>query len=279
MKISEPRGRGRITHVLLEEPIQITSALVNALNLTAEKAEFLINLGSVYKNEKRATLTSDLLPNQTRLRVHLEPLRFDVSQFDWNTRIVFENSNFIIVDKPSGIPTHATVDNIVENLKFKIEVCRKIQLHTTHRLDILTQGLILFAKTKEYQKIFNQILASRSLEKIYEAGTKKPLQLGILQHFMKPSPYSPKELSNEHVEGWLLCQLEVLNSTADTDCYRNKIRLLTGRTHQIRSQLAKTDNPIIGDPVYGVGYGELQLKARALSFRCPISNENYSFSL
>lgn len=278
MKVTIPRGLGQISHILIEEPISLNKALQFAFSISNEKAEHLLRLGSIYKNEKRA-LYNEQLEAGTRLRVHQNPLRFNVWNTDWINKIIFQNDYFLVANKPGGIPTHATVDNFVENLKFQLEFHSNQTLYTTHRLDILTQGLIVFAKNNEYLKSFNNLLSKHLVEKIYEAHTREQIPCGLWEHYMKPSPHAPKELSKNKVEGWHKCQLEVLSSEKCNEYYKNTIKLITGRTHQIRAQLAKENAPVIGDPVYGIGFEYLQLFAKKLSFYCPLTQQHYSFIL
>jgi hypothetical protein len=93
-----------------------------------ERVETLIHLGAVYvrkcKENKRGR---QLLPWARRLedgqlrkgslvRVYTDPARFPVGDFDWRARILFEDSAYLIVDKPAGIPYQATTSNFRECL-------------------------------------------------------------------------------------------------------------------------------------------------------------------
>lgn len=109
------------------------------------------------------------------------------------------------------------------------------------------------------------------MKKLYLALAAAPLPIGIIDHYMRPINMAPRLISEEFIKGWYLCQLEVLeckevpwpNSAVEErycvmDCgwpskefaYECKINLLTGRTHQIRAQLAAWGAPIVGDSMY-----------------------------
>lgn len=269
MQVSIPYGKGKITHICVENNTRLTAALRDALLIDENVAQFLLEIGAVYTNFKRVTSDIEIFP-QTILRVHQNPLRFEI-EFSWKDRLFFESPDFVIVDKPRGIPTHATLDNRVENLHYQLQQFLAHPLYVTHRLDILTGGLIVLAKTKEFQKAFNSMLQKKEIQKYYHAQTEGQPPIGHHIHFMKPSKYSPKEMSNEDMDGWLKCELAIL---AD-----GRIKLLTGRTHQIRAQLAHMGFPLIGDPVYSDSKGPFQLTCTELEFECPLTRKPYSFKL
>src|SRR4029079_6682078 len=108
------------------------------------------------------------------VRIHLEPKRYSVDREDLRRRIVFENENFVVVDKPSGLPMHPTLDNLRENLLWAFEN----RYFLTHRLDVPTSGLVVLAKTKKYQSLFNTLISERKVRKLYEALTHKPVAEG-----------------------------------------------------------------------------------------------------
>ena len=71
------------------------------------------------------------------------------------------------MNKPAGIPVHATLDNQVENVLHQLHVALGDSLYVTQRLDTEVSGLIVFAKTQEFQRRFNRLLAERKVTKRY----------------------------------------------------------------------------------------------------------------
>jgi 23S rRNA pseudouridine1911/1915/1917 synthase len=115
-------------------------------------------------------------------------------------------------------------------------------------------GLLVFAKNKDFAQRFHQALADHQVEKRYYLLCQKSIPLGRHRHFMLRSPRAPKNVYQHEPTGVdsLNCELEVLSCKAQNeDIYAVEIRLLTGRTHQIRSQLAALGAPILGDRLYG----------------------------
>jgi 23S rRNA pseudouridine1911/1915/1917 synthase len=268
-QMSTPSGRGQIVHIRSLKNTSVHTLLKKALQLSELDSQNLLSLGAIYHNFKRVHTNQEVYP-QDILRVHQDPLRFNVN-FDWKCRIVDNNSSFVVVDKPAHLPTHATLDNSVENLKSQLELFLQTKLFTTHRLDVLTSGLILFAKTSPYLSYFNRLLKTHQVTKIYTAKTKIPPLTGYYIHYMEPSNYCPKKISGQHAPGWLQCELEVLPS--------GQIRLITGRTHQIRSQLAFLGHPLVGDKLYGGSDGTFDLRCVQLSFDCALTQQKYYYKL
>jgi len=231
----------------------------------------LIELGSVYVNDERSLSPSRPLLVGDRVRIHTKPRRYP-QPIDLLSRIVSEDSNVVIVDKPAGLPVHALVDNIKENLISYLEDLRGGTLFITHRLDVETSGLVLLAKNAETQARLNRAFAEGTVKRTYAAYVTSPVAPGTYVHFMEPSPTAPKKVSAEAREGWSRCSLEVLsceelsgetsvisegrttwsfNEHKLSQVFRLEISLQTGRPQQIRAQLAELGSPIIGDVSYG----------------------------
>lgn len=229
----------------------ISEILFDTLKLESGQIQDLLNLGAIYINNTRQTKNTQISENQL-FRVHCKPRRFNC-QFDWSSLIVFENEDFMVINKPSGMPSHPSVDNIIENSLTQMELARKIKLLITHRLDTLTEGLIVYAKNTQFVKSFNKQLQEQTIDKKYVALIEAtyPLPPKVI-HYMEPSPRAPKNVSEVFTEGWVFCELEILEQKKiSTDLNWVKINLLTGRTHQIRSQLSNLKAPIAGDRLYG----------------------------
>jgi 23S rRNA pseudouridine1911/1915/1917 synthase len=254
-------------------------SLETFLSDKVEKAPWLIVFGAVYINGSRNIDKEKLVTSKDVLRVHINPKRYPFRTGELEERIVFENEDFLIINKPSGLPMHPTLDNLHENL---IGGFGK-KLFVTHRLDVPTSGLVLVAKSKEYQIAFNEIIYRREIKKIYEAHVlKSPTQnisTGELFHYMKKSVAAPKIIMREKPNDmtlWQECRLKI-NSVREN---KLTIELLTGRTHQIRAQLAFEGLPILGDEMYGGPQSSyFGLKSTFLSFKCPKSGEQRSFEL
>ncbi|MEN0058118.1 MAG: RluA family pseudouridine synthase [Bdellovibrio sp.] len=281
-----------VHHIISPSTGTISDVLLSTLQLSSADVEFLLDLGSVYLNHQRLKEDSSVLVQPgDYLRVHSKPRRFPFNDDQWISRLLFANEHFVVVDKPSGLPVHASVDNRKENVLAYLSEALQCELFITHRLDVPTQGLIVYAKTLEFQKAFNILLIQREVEKIYSARVEGLYShTGLLRHFMEPSPRAPKKVSREQRENWQECLLEILDSHLDETGTQTqlRIRLHTGRTHQIRAQLGHEGHPIVGDSAYGAcktdnrnpsdtDKEKIALCSAQLSFIDPLSGVSYEF--
>ncbi len=256
------------------------------LSMSMEKLQSLLDLGAIYYQHQRLKdnfSLSEAISKGDYFRLHTKPRRFLANDGNWAERVIFENENFVVVNKPAALPVHASVDNIRENVLAYLAQHLKTELFITHRLDVPTKGLLVFAKSRKFQTEFNKQLIAREVKKIYRAVVQAPgPELGLMTHYMEPSPRAPKKLAMEPLENWQECRLQILEKRElDANWYELKIELLTGRTHQIRAQLAHQGFPIQGDVSYGAEriflQEEINLTACELAFPDSISGKVYHF--
>ena len=219
------------------------------LEITAVDLAHWFEFGCIYVDGVRTRNDTELNAGQV-IRLHTRGKRFPVPE-NLRDLLILNDDDFAVIDKPAGLPVHPTVDNFVENAKFQLEKELSQQLYTTHRLDIPTQGLLVFAKSPDAQKRFNKILANRQIEKIYGATAERELTLGLKTHYIDPDTRVPRTIESAPREGWWKCDLEILAVEGSNGYFRHKVRLLTGKTHQIRAQFAALGAPLLGDRLYG----------------------------
>ncbi|XP_010538760.1 PREDICTED: RNA pseudouridine synthase 6, chloroplastic isoform X2 [Tarenaya hassleriana] len=222
----------------------------------------------------RVTHTDQYVEAGTYLRVHVHPKRFPrCYEIDWKSRVIAVTDSYVILDKPAGTSVGGTTDNIEESCAtFTTRALGLPEpLKTTHQIDNCTEGCVVFARTKEYCSVFHKKIRDKEVKKLYLALAAEPIPTGIITHYMRPINMAPRLVSEDPIKGWHLCQLEVLECKklpwpdAATekkycieDCgwrskeyaYECKINLLTGKTHQIRAQLAACGAPLVGDSMY-----------------------------
>lgn len=259
----------------------------NALNLDQSHLLELFQLGAIYINNQRCMDPNQAVHYGHLMRVHTKPRRYYVN-YDWKSRIVFEHEDFVILNKPSGIPSHPSVDNVVENSLTQLERTLNTKLLISHRLDTTTEGIIVYGKKTDFVKAFNIQLQSKNIEKKYVAliQTRGEKLSPHLIHYMEPSPRAPKKVSQIFTEGWDECELLIedqkdyeVNGLNDVQLIR--INLLTGRTHQIRAQLSEIGYPLLGDKMYGseIVWGNSQVALKSCSIDFTYQNQRHHFEL
>ncbi|MFZ3231617.1 MAG: RNA pseudouridine synthase [Pseudobdellovibrio sp.] len=269
-----------VKHFLNPKSGFISEIVCNLLAIDLEAALSLIKLGGVYVDNNRQIIDSIIEPNKL-FRVHTKPRRHNTN-YPWNDLIIYEDSSFLVLNKPGGIPSHAAVDNIIDNSLYQLELSGNRSLMITHRLDTLTEGLIVYGKTKYFVTSFNKLIQTRQIKKKYVALVETTTQLPFkLIHYMETSLRAPKKVTEFYQEKSALCELEIEKQVIGPDSSWVKINLMTGRTHQIRAQTSAMSAPIRGDQLYG---SKMPWKENAIALRaCEISftwnDKTYEFVL
>ena len=270
-----------VKQIEIQEPNLLSEILYDEFSVKAKEFKALLELGAIYINEERQAKDGFVFQG-SEVRVHLNPRRFNCN-LPWKSFVVFENDFCLVLNKPAGVPSHPTVDNLIENALTQTSLAKNIPLFVTHRLDTLTSGLIVYGKKQSFVKSFNIQLQEKTTRKKYVALIESSTKLDKKQiHCMNPAPGRPKKLSDKAIEGWDICELEVLEQKAISENLSLvKINLLTGRTHQIRAQMSHLKAPIKGDILYGSTQPYLKdaiaLRSCEIEFNC--NEERLKFSI
>ncbi|NOU17880.1 MAG: RNA pseudouridine synthase [Bacteroidales bacterium] len=202
-------------------------------------------------------------------------------------RILYEDNHIIAVNKTNHdiVQSDKTGDEpLIEQIKSVIKLRDKkpgnVYLEVIHRIDRPVSGAVLFAKTSKVLPRMNKLFHDGQVKKIYWAVVKSipPKESDTLTHYLLRNTKQNKSyvfdtVKPESKEAKLI--YKVLGKTSNY--FLLEIELLTGRHHQIRSQLAKIGCPIKGDLKYGFPRsnpdGGIHLHSRLVSFIHPVSGE------
>lgn len=166
--------------------------------------------------------------------------------------IIFENNDFVVVDKPSGLLSIPDREGDELSLK-RILKDKYGDIFTVHRLDKDTSGLIVFAKNEETHKYLSQAFEERTVEKYYQGIVKGTLQekentidAPIAQNTVKKTQMIIHKRGKASVTDYhLLEEFRKYSFVA--------FKIHTGRTHQIRVHMQYIGHPILCDELYGDG--------------------------
>jgi 23S rRNA pseudouridine1911/1915/1917 synthase len=200
--------------------------------------------------------------------------------------ILYEDNHCLAIAKPSGcLSTHfqgveETLDRSVKNyLKDKYQKPGNVFLGIVHRLDKAVSGVLLFARTSKAAARLCEQFREGTIEKVYWAIVEGRVEAsaGSLEDWLrKDREHHRAEIAEPHSEGAKQALLHYAKKGSHGDLTWLEIRPQTGRTHQLRVQLAHHGHPIIGDARYGSvhTFGQaIALHARSLTFLHPISYE------
>ncbi|HEY3066776.1 MAG TPA: RluA family pseudouridine synthase [Methylomirabilota bacterium] len=199
-------------------------------------------------------------------------------------RLVHEDDDLLVVDKPPGLLTIATEGERTRTayrLVFDYAHARGGRVFVVHRLDRETSGLLVFARSVDAKRRLQAQWEARTVERVYEAIVEGRMREGegVLTARLREDrsrrvrPTRAAGLGKEAVTRY-----RVLARGRDTT--RVELRLVTGRRGQIRVQLADLGHPIVGDVEYGSRLNPVRrlcLHATRLAFRHPRRGDRVAF--
>lgn len=174
--------------------------------------------------------------------------------------IIYEDDAFLIINKPVGMVVHPAAGNLSSTLLNALlhhapELHKLPRAGIIHRLDKDTTGLLVIAKTPAALMDLSKQLRARTMSRVYQAIVCKTMTSGgTVDEPIGRHPIQRKRMAVIETGKPAMTHYRVMERyRAHT---RLKVKLETGRTHQIRVHMAHIHHALLGDPVYG---GRLQL--------------------
>ncbi len=205
-------------------------------------------------------------------------------------KILHEDNHIIVVLKPQGIPSCGDesgdgnmLDAVKEYIRTAYGKPGNVYVGLVHRLDRPTGGVMVFAKTSKAAARLSEQMRSGDFEKKYLAvlsAVPKEPQGKLVNYLKKNAVNNMVYLCPPTTEGAKMASLEYRVAEEKGGCALAEIKLHTGRSHQIRVQMAGIGCPVFGDMRYGgerAKKGNLALWAYSLTFTHPVTKERLRF--
>lgn len=202
--------------------------------------------------------------------------------------ILYEDNHIIAVEKPSGVLIDDLMERVKLFLKEKYSKPGNVYLGMVHQLDRPVSGIVLFGKTSKGASRLSEQFRDRETGKIYHAWVEGNIKgTDTISNYIKKDENRRKAfVYSEEVRDSKLAELDYAAVKKEkieaTTAHPGKpgspdvitlvkVRLKTGRFHQIRAQLARAGHPVIGDVKYGskISFPDshIELAATSMTFK------------
>ena len=254
----------------------------------------LIKSGHATLNGKPTKPGALLKPGDTVTLNLPDPTPVEITAQDIPLDILFEDTDILVLNKPTGLVVHPAAGNpdgtLVNALLHHCDDLSGIGGETrpgiVHRLDKDTSGCIVVAKHDRAHRRLTEAFADRRIAKTYLAvvnGVPAATE-GRQQNFIGRHPVDRKRMAILYDGAGKEAITEWQRLAVHQDCALIQCRLLTGRTHQIRVHMKDgLGTPILGDPIYGhpsrqkIKTSRLMLHAWRIAFHHPLTERPLAF--
>ena len=260
--------------------------------VTRSYVEKLIGGNFVRVNDILCNKKSKKLKLNDRLEIDIpEEDEIELSPENIPIDIVYENENFLIINKQAGLVVHPAnghysgtlVNALIYRAKNLSDLNGKHRLGIIHRLDKDTSGLLIVAKNNFAHAKLSEMFLNKTIKKTYicivKGNFSEEKKIGRIENLIGRDTKDRKKMAVVDRNGkTAITNYKVLDTKNNFSLLEVKIE--TGRTHQIRVHMRSIGHPILGDEVYGNktnGIERQMLHAYKLEFINPIDNLEYNF--
>ena len=278
-------SRTRIKNLILKEKLKLNNKIIN--------------------NPSKKVVTGDRLSLQIP-----EPKKASLKPYDLKLKIIYEDKDLLIIDKPAGIIMHPGAGNYDKTIVNALVNYDKDSLSTigdelrpgiVHRIDKNTSGLVVIAKNNKTHESLSKQFSEHTITRIYQLliwGKLRPSS-GKINTFITRSSKNRQLMQVSQSKGKRAITnyktIEIFENNKTPTLSLVECKLETGRTHQIRVHMTHKGNSIVGDDKYKKKYKKLKnidiklenliskldrqfLHAKTLGFVHPKTNEEMIFS-
>ncbi len=186
-------------------------------------------------------------------------------------KLAYADEEILIADKPYGLEVTDVTEEADDTLEARL-LSGFSSVYPVHRIDATTTGLVLFARSEEAYQRLDAAMRDGRMKKYYRCTVKGRMAKesgSLLSYGVKDAERGYMQVFDSEVTGSkpMLLNYRTLSFDKKSGTSELEVELITGRTHQIRSQLAHVGCPIIGDDKYGDREFNRQLKCRRIRLR------------
>jgi 23S rRNA pseudouridine1911/1915/1917 synthase len=268
--------------------VYISACLKNVSRSFVQK---LIISGNITVNNKNTKANYKIKTNDLIRIIFPKPETFDVKPENIPINIVYEDDDLAVINKPQGMVVHPApghysgtlVNGLMYHLKSLSSINGDMRPGIVHRLDMNTSGLMIVAKNDRSHIFLAKCLKEHSINRIYYALVEGNIKddsgvidapLGRSEKDRKKRAVTYKNSKNA------VTNFGVIKRYGSYTLI--KLKLETGRTHQIRAHMKYIGHPVVGDNVYGCKSNNFKLKgqllhSKSLGFVHPTTGEYMKF--
>ena len=256
-------------------------------DLSRSKIQNLIKSGAVKVNDTLKKSSYSLKENDKIDFEIPETESIKIAPQNIPLRIVWEDENMLVVNKPSGMLTHPTSiereNTLVNALLYKYgdnlsDINGEFRRGILHRLDRNTSGLLMVAKNNKAHEFLANQIKNHTITKKYRAIVKGVINEDEFE-INSPigrNPNQPHKMMTREDGKPSKTIVKVLERFKDATYV--ELTLITGRTHQIRVHMKSINHPVYNDTLYGAGQGKVKtdeqvLQSYFLRFTKPFKDE------
>ncbi|HIT22196.1 MAG TPA: RNA pseudouridine synthase [Candidatus Scybalousia intestinigallinarum] len=262
----------------VHQKMNIIDFLLENTDYSKKKIKSLLKFRAITLEHGKVLSHEDLVREGQTVVVSTEKKETKIG----NIEIIYEDENYLVVDKPSGMLTvstdkerNRTLYHLVREYVHQKE--KKEKIFIVHRLDRETSGLVLFAKDEKLKQKLQEDWENVALTREYTAVVSGILEEkeARLVHYLKENQQHKVYVSPVNSGKKAITDYQVL---AEDKNSLLKLSLSTGRKNQIRVQLSYLNHPIIGDLKYGGCKAKrLYLHASKLVICDPFTKKKFTF--
>lgn len=275
-----------------QDKVRVDVFVAEMGDITRSRAAKLLDDGCVLVNDKVAPKNLKLSFGDLVVLNLPDPVSYDVTAENIKLDIVYEDNDLLVVNKPKGMVVHPAAGNfdgtLVNALMYHCGeslsgINGVMRPGIVHRIDKNTSGLLMVAKNDIAHNGLAEQIKAHSFTREYEAVVYGNLKndRGTIDAPIGRHPVKRKQMSvTDKGSKPAVTHYTVLERFGDFTHVR--LKLETGRTHQIRVHMAYIGHPVAGDDVYGpkkviTSLSGQCLHAKKIGFIHPITNEYLEF--